>query len=291
MTISADIFGGIDGTGPTDDYEFAAEFEDSFVHKLYKSWPSPAKTYDRGPAASGLTTAMRGWEMWRKVSTNLRAVKATQSRTGSKEPRIFLAGYSRGGAAIIHTCQLLQERDNVKVHCLMLFDAVDRTNTLTDVQTVIPSNVRYCFHAVRSRLSQSREVFGNCGVGPSGHASSVDYKEQYFRCTHGAMGGLGWKKVDADGFIHEEHSDLATAEGVLGLVFQPARTLLGHHVKSKSSISATRITLKMEKDGQASVDNWMSTNLAFARYRVDEQIATMRGHGPGGALQMPVSGG
>jgi len=288
MALSTDIYGGIDGTGPTSNAQYAAEFKNSFVNRLYKNWHSPLKTYDRGPAWSGKTTAERSQSLARQISMNLKIFRYIKKPDPSVEPRIYLAGYSRGGAAVINTCHLLKNLGE-KVHCLFLFDAVDRTITIDDDHTIVPSNVRFCFHALRSPSSASREVFENCGSGATGHRIGLGYKELTFKCTHGGMGGVGWTTAGADGFIREENlPDYSSGKYAVmkGLGMSGVADI--YKVVTDSGLARTNVTLAMEKAGSASVWRWMTKNLQYARVqgqnKLDEQLAARRGLSAGNTL-------
>jgi len=78
----------------------------------------------------------------------MRVLKAIRADPLFGKRMLFLAGHSRGGAAVILIAQALK-KDKIFVDGLFLFDAVDRTDsTLIAVQT-IPRNVRVTYHARR----------------------------------------------------------------------------------------------------------------------------------------------
>jgi hypothetical protein len=103
------------------------------MSKLY------AGEYERGPSLDGYRTFDKAEAFFKKIRSNPRL---------GREP-LFLAGHSRGGAAVIRIAQLLKP-NNIEVKAMFLFDAVDRTLSGTKVQ-LIPSNVRSCYHAMRDR--------------------------------------------------------------------------------------------------------------------------------------------
>ncbi len=178
-----DIFGGIDGTGPYSDKKYKTGFENSNVIKLSRLPWSGGGFYDRGPGADGFSTGFRADEMAAKVARAYRNAAGTTgsspSRVVSILPRIFLSGYSRGGAAVTNVAHTLNDQ-GIPVHCLLLFDAVDRSATIW--RSSVPSNVRLCFHAKRSPRSDSRTSFGNCSTTAQGNVRLVSRE---FMCTHG----------------------------------------------------------------------------------------------------------
>lgn len=132
----------IDGTGPSDNAEYKLDMNRGFCYKL--SQQISDSNYSRGPTNSGLTTfdiadvVLKDIKLKLKVNPNV---------------RLFLAGHSRGGAAVIYIAKELQKA-KVSVQAMFLFDAVDRTLQATDLQT-IPNNVKSCYHAMRDRTIQS----------------------------------------------------------------------------------------------------------------------------------------
>ena len=207
------IFAGIDGTGPLSDVEYAKEFRTSFVNKLYQRHAWNAKYYQRGPSGDGFSTGTRALFMANFVRTryyvgtndafagylrqNPEQRIPDNPRTHSERPAVFLCGYSRGGAAAIQAAWHLHEH-KIQVDCLILYDAVDRTNTIT--QTSIPPNVSSCYHAIRNPATMSRPGFGNCGRTST---PATNYVERTFFCTHGGVGGLPWEASNAAGAIDE----------------------------------------------------------------------------------------
>lgn len=210
----------VDGTGPTDSAVYARQFARSFVNRIKHGYrglyppPSPAPIHHRGPGtdAAGGTFGGVGhvdpsfvfdeimqvhsrlsdeveripsWALQQPVTTwpaeDVAALERIQERR-----KIFMTGYSRGGAIVIHTARMLQVR-GLQVEAMFLFDAVSRNPNLD--ATVIPANVGRCFHAVRDARAGSRESFSNCGL-----TSEVPgiLKLRRFITTHGGMGGVPW---------------------------------------------------------------------------------------------------
>lgn len=126
----------IDGTGPSNDYEYEKSMAGGFCKQLQIKTGTPH--YLRGPTALGITTLDI-------AKTMLRRINDVQC---SKPESIYLAGYSRGGAAIIYIAQQLKSQGQ-EVSAMFLYDAVDRALfNFNDLQT-IPSTVKRCYHAMR----------------------------------------------------------------------------------------------------------------------------------------------
>jgi hypothetical protein len=117
---------------------------------------------------------------------NERVMQVPVSSVGSAAPRICLVGYSRGAAAVIFAAQQLAP---ISIDHLVLFDAVDRSPTLTSAMTV-PTNVKSVWHVRRDPAAGSREAFGNCGTAVN--RSTTKYQERCFMTTHGGAGGTPW---------------------------------------------------------------------------------------------------
>jgi pimeloyl-ACP methyl ester carboxylesterase len=152
----------------------------SFVRQIYlKSLVAASnKIYLRGPTLLGNQTGPLGTEVAQFIRQRLAALG---------NPKIVLTGYSRGGASVITTAQLLRIL-GIRVDLMILFDAVDRS--LTAMAGVIPSNVARVYHLRRSILAVSRPYFGNCGTW--WNPFTTRYTEKKFNCTHGGVGGCPW---------------------------------------------------------------------------------------------------
>lgn len=192
-----DIYAGIDGTGVQDNLAYAREFSRSHVHMRFKTWKGRWKHYSRGPNDLGAETFA--------LAEKATAFVERAYKSEGPDSRVFLSGYSRGGAAAVTTARLLAKK-GVPIHALLLFDAVDRSYTIGN--TTIPVNVYHAFHALRDPKSNSRTSFGNCGTTFS---STVRYISREFFCTHGGVGGTPWLAkhmvagvpVVREGFISE----------------------------------------------------------------------------------------
>ena len=128
----------VDGTGSDNDEEYRADMACGFCKQLEKLCSG---VYWRGPSLLGLQTA----EIADSVVASTLAWKMEH-----KQEKLFLAGHSRGGAAVIFAAQALR-KISVRIDAMFLYDAVDRTmNPFRNADT-IPDNVQWCFHAMRER--------------------------------------------------------------------------------------------------------------------------------------------
>ncbi len=213
---------GIDGTGPAGD-EYDENMKNSFINRLNNNWIyGKVNKYYRGPTLLGRETYGIAMVAFTYLYTQLKMHPGAA---------ICLAGHSRGGAAAIEVAYQLQ-RANIEVDCMLLFDAVDRSDTVDSY--VIPKNVKVVYHALRNRWAMSRLSFGNCGKKVEN--SATDYYEQHFWCTHTAVGGVPWTKRDNSALPVPHPSP---------------------YIQEPGELLATRVTLKQDKDGSALVWAWM----------------------------------
>lgn len=191
----------VDGTGPLSNDDYAVSMAGSHcsvIHKLNRS----NAFYFRGPSMLSAVKSTGGIadQVLRKVMEMEfpPAFLAPGQRQGPRTP-IYLVGHSRGGAAVVRVAQMLGE-ERVAVNGMFLFDAVDRTLFLDNVQTV-PSNVRQCFHAVRNEgaevvmASETEALWQQCRQARGFAELQAQYRrvgsgtfEQFllFRATTGA---------------------------------------------------------------------------------------------------------
>ncbi|MCT2558619.1 hypothetical protein N0B51_06465 [Tsuneonella sp. YG55] len=126
----------IDGTGDANGLTYRRNMTGGMCDRLAKAYKG---RYYRGPVLDGHDT----FDIAESAYRDIRADAAL-----GRQP-LFLAGHSRGGAAVIRVAQWLK-RDGVSVEAMFLYDAVDRTfNPFVDVQ-IVPSNVKRVYHARRS---------------------------------------------------------------------------------------------------------------------------------------------
>ena len=177
----------IDGTGVSDDEEYKKEFTKSFCRTLANQLGAAAY-YERGPSTWGFETAPEA----------LRAFTWLMS-SNAKDPelKLMLAGYSRGGSAVIMVAQML-ENLSIPVHSMFLFDPVARH--VYPGGEVIPGNVAF------SRIARRDQSLGfvlkyEGAVSDAdrlGDTSNPIRPAKVFKGSHGALGGVGWKFVTED---------------------------------------------------------------------------------------------
>lgn len=250
------IYVGIDGTGTGDTGEYERLFKNSFVNQLGRMgmWEG-ASIYRRGPTDPGFETASIAASAHSEFLPKYNAIKAAN---GAKRPRVFMAGYSRGGAAILKVANMLHDAD-IEVECLLLFDAVDRTTTISSDETKVPPTVRFCRHARRAEAARSRIPFGYCDTPYD--PASTDYEEKPFLCTHGGVGGAPWTGEDCltNGYI-DEYKD---AKSRIGQWISPV--LIGVSLP-------TRITLGQELIGMQQTQSWAWSALSFSLVRARSEM-------------------
>jgi hypothetical protein len=242
-----DIFVGVDGTGPYSDKDYETDFAKSFVKQLSQSPKFRVKEYIRGPGTDGVMTGT----LATKAATS--AEFCVKVAPDSMTPRVFLGGYSRGGAAVLEACHILKAK-GIKVHGLLLFDAVDRSTSISN--THVPENVTVSRHAFRDPKSESRNFFGNCGTTNS---LGVNATRAKFFTTHGGMGGTPWgAKQVVGGKINEMVSGRTTGQKVISLLTN-APGFVAHTVAEYGF--QTNVTPEEEAKGSAAVWTWMSKEL------------------------------
>lgn len=256
----------VDGTGPWDNEDYAKEMKESFVSRIVRDSTQEHKIYFRGPEGAGLI----------KITSPAVLAWGIEWRYKKGDPIVFLTGYSRGAATVINAATLLKAK-NIPVEAMFLFDAVDRT-TLLEAET-IPSNVKHCYHAIRSSEAQSRWYFGNCGLV----SQNGTLKPEPFFTTHGGMGGTPWGEK---GLIKPPHkasildmmltgplwSGAIGPEALIDLNLTPkqiAEDLVRRHPEiyankineGSPDWMFTRVTPELEKIGMDKVYNWMWPHL------------------------------
>lgn len=111
---------------------------------------------------------------------------------------IVLCGHSRGAASVIVAARRLMFM-GIGVDLLVLLDPVNCTPS--PESHFIPSNVKHVIKPMRHPSTWSRPTWGNCGAVWNPITTSCDW--QFFKGTHGAMGGQEWLTANAQGYIHE----------------------------------------------------------------------------------------
>lgn len=188
----------IDGTGPSDDKDYAKEMGNSFPSQIARQ--VVGSTYFRGPSLTGKEVS--------KIAE--RAVGAAQGNGP-----IMLVGYSRGGCTAIIAAKRLKAQGK-RVKAMFLFDAVDMQTSELGLSQTIPDNVDFVAHARTARSLgfwirnpvKSRFYFYNTGRWLDGDGVLVEKK---FVGSHGAAGGVPWADV-----VGDRACALAVAEWMTG---------------------------------------------------------------------------
>lgn len=244
------VFAAVDGTSSEED-TYKETFHNSFVNRLHRNELVPFSDtwYIRGPYTSGRDTAVRAEAAYSWVSDRWKSGAAKA---------VFLGGYSRGGAAVIEVAKWLKERDGIPVECLILFDAVDRTDTLGGWiwNTPIASTVKRVVYPQRDILrTQSRLTFGNCGFMRESDATV--FLHQKFFATHGGLGGVPWT-VAVDPYA-----------GI------PILTIWEF-----GEPKATLVTPAADHDGSRDVWSWAKSHIAFAHQLCQQRLGREAPTGP-----------
>lgn len=180
------IFAGIDGAGTFSNSQYQETFANSHVSKLSRgvglggerAWIAEP-FYHRGPRVFGNDTFPQALKVYNYVVGKL---------AENPEAKVFLSGYSRGGAAVIAAASWMKHF-GYEVDAMFLFDAVDRSVPVSG--STISRNVKQVYHARRDPATKSRESFGNCGCLRE-NSARTRYELQFFHATHGALGGMPW---------------------------------------------------------------------------------------------------
>ncbi|HKX29410.1 MAG TPA: hypothetical protein VJ302_17070 [Blastocatellia bacterium] len=115
---------------------------------------------------------------------------------GVNEP-ILLTGYSRGAAGAIVIARMLGfPQHKIAVEALLLFDCVNKDMRIDS--DLIPDNVGYVLHVMRSDAANSRKSFGHSGTRPFPGSRTVYPRPKEFTCTHAGMGGVPWPLKPGD---------------------------------------------------------------------------------------------
>lgn len=205
------IFGAVDGTSVENDRDYARTFYDSNVHRLFLNWAHGPKAYRRGPNALDTRADISTWNQAQEIKEFVISEWGPYRRAPVYGKAVFLAGYSRGAAAVIEVCKWLKERD-IPVECLLLYDPVDKSLGVGSVfnNTPIADNVRNVIHVVRDPRAESRESFGNCGTKRENWSKTKGPGPIPFFGTHGAIGGTLWPDPPNGECINEGFPDYMT---------------------------------------------------------------------------------
>ena len=215
----------IDGTGPGDSTSYWADNQSSHVVRVHRESNERQKAYFRGPIWDGagvsrIVSDARSWIqaaiandpqdlaltlvghsrgalavllVAQELQRHTRQEGATSGRANQPGARQALSGagvtldsrqpWRQFGVTNLPTLA------DVSIRCAGLFDCVD--NYLSGDAKYVPSNIPFCFHAVRDPSVCSRPAFFNDGlVAEDGRATKLVLR--YFSGTHAALGGTPW---------------------------------------------------------------------------------------------------
>jgi hypothetical protein len=216
----------VDGTGPYDEAEYKYDMTGSFCNQLKGAMPNTE--YYEGPGTLGLTTGGIAYKAFQSLC---------ERRSNRREDRdwVYLAGYSRGGAAVIQIAKWLNDRSCVSnpipVKAMFLFDPVGWDATLCYDR--IPTNVMTCYVVYRDKTIQdnpmplyklvateaaglaipsltpllesgedydrnARKFMGSCQVTPEDSSRTRVNGAITWNASHAAVGGIPWADREAD---------------------------------------------------------------------------------------------
>jgi hypothetical protein len=257
----------IDGSGPEDLGEYGRAFAHSFLRQAQTASTQENNRWHEGPDPSGHIR----YNDLTAIAVEAIRLHREERAARSDAAQVFLGGYSRGAAGIVHVAYLLEDM-HIDVDGMFLFDAVDRSVHIGDSLRagnvdVVPANVRAVYHARRHPGGESRESFSNTATRA---ATSGAYREAFFLTTHGGMGGTPW---GATGLLPAARRDYGSrhtapayrdwirrhshivepfADGSNGIDEAAAATLFG-----EPSDGMTELTIETEEIGSQACIDWM----------------------------------
>lgn len=254
----------IDGTGSSDDAAYNSDMKNGFMHQIIESGNESFQKYFRGPTLLGTEVNSIAKEV-------VLLIKKQYEQWNDN--KVFLAGYSRGGAVCVEVAQILSKNKwamNLPVNCMALFDAVDR-DLLTETST-IPLNVQRAYHAMRDSTVESRWYFGNCGTN---HVNPEKLISKTFKCTHAGMGGIPWtgdhpsECLTVSSTLAEEarvgyrvaEMYVEVKDSISHFEFAAARDTVQSHFKSIAHFCRPPITGTEDMANSQAVKSWMWENM------------------------------
>jgi hypothetical protein len=229
----------------------------SFVSQIFDQSVEARRLYLRGPTAFGTEVDGIANAVARFVLRSL----------DDGDRKIVLAGYSRGGAAIVVAANRLNpelRRRGIRIEAIFLFDAVDR-DRYTDSSTV-PDCVSIAYHALRSPAVGSRNYFGNAAAVA---APPAILHQKWFAGTHAALGGLPWSG-DHPNPWHLWHDALRPRPkaGSTPTLTARLRSFRADLARGRAPLGSNRFVGRLEfsevndQDAMRHVRNWMWPLLA-----------------------------
>ena len=230
------------------DAEYESQFRNSFCYRLATELGQGSARYFQGPKVLGLETSA----LASRVADEIRRLPLTE--------KVFLCGYSRGGAAVIAAAKLVSR----PVEAMFLFDAVDRTIDLSTA--VIPKNVGSAYNAIRDpKFAEKfqKEVDEKASALTREVTSFVVAKD--FRTFKAAANYVSTKVKDMD-FKYNKHR--YTAFDNTGLKADPPCRL---SIKSFPGTHGAMGGLpwpevETDRDVANQVGAWMSSNMRLHGY-------------------------
>jgi hypothetical protein len=126
----------IDGTGDFNSNKYTKDFENSFLNQIFHKYKNKCGLYYRGPNL--IDWSMKSQKVFTTselASLVVSAVERDDCSVDHANSDLVLAGYSRGGAAVILAAQRLASR-NRKVRHMFLIDPVNRAVDTNFTDTV-----------------------------------------------------------------------------------------------------------------------------------------------------------
>lgn len=257
----------IDGSGPADMGEYMSAFEHSFLRQAQAASTQSNNPWYPGPDPTGLVR----YNDLTAIAIDAIAMHRREAASLGDATKVFLGGYSRGAAGVVHVAYLLEDM-HISVDGMFLFDAVDRSIHIGDSLRSgnvdeVPANVRAVYHARRHPGGESRESFSNTAVRA---ATGGAYRESFFLTTHGGMGGTPWGSSGLLADVRRDYEMTGTAavrrdwirrhshivepfmEGSNGLDEAATATLFG-----EPSDGMTTLTMETEEAGSQDCIDWM----------------------------------
>lgn len=155
----------IDGTGVDHDATYEKIMKNGFCKRIEFEYNG---RYMRGPTLTGRNTFDIANSMLEFIKFDIFVAK----KESKPVQPIFLAGHSRGGAAVIRIAEMLKEI-KIEVEAMFLFDAVDRIVSLTQGTSDVPSNVKKCYHALRDQGYANRKYAEQLAAAKKAEIDSV----------------------------------------------------------------------------------------------------------------------
>lgn len=205
------------------------DYKLSFVRRICNEYAVINSEWINGPSNTGDDCKAIGQQALQVIRQWRSNMGATTWDKGEKVNRLFLTGYSRGGAIVVWVAKQLLTEDKLDVDCLFLFDAVDRAWDLKAPELNVmnvPPNVNRTYHATRDDLVNSRPGFGHTAVN-----GLNNFERRNFCGTHAAMGGQPWRGDHPKGQTSE--ADHAASYAVWAYMYP---NLLRHGVVGSGSV-------------------------------------------------------